>query len=229
MALSTRQMDRAMDEHFGFEAADDIEGVVSTLSADVIHDIVGWPGGPTVGRDQARPFYENLFADLADGQVRCVRRLYGENFLVDESIWHGRAPGRPFARAAELDLGSAGLSRRGQHLDGPAAELERLARPRRLERRDRLAHARRSFGRVDAEHGELVGDVAASEAEVEATAADQVDDRRVRRSGRPDEPHRMLVGVPLAEERLDLPGDSPAVDLGQQHRPVRLEVWLKGV
>jgi len=96
MTLTTEQMDRAMDEHFGYEAADDIDGVVSTLAADVIHDIVGWPGGPTVGPDGARPFYEQLFADLADGQVQCVKRLYGANFLVDESLWRGRAPGRPF-------------------------------------------------------------------------------------------------------------------------------------
>jgi hypothetical protein len=25
-----------------------------------------------------------------------VRRLYGDDFLVDESVWSGRAPGRPF-------------------------------------------------------------------------------------------------------------------------------------
>ena len=96
MKLSTAQMDRAMDQHFGFEAADDIDGVVSTLAPHAVHDIVGWPGGPTVGPDNARPFYEQLFADLADGQVHCVKRLYGENFLVDESVWRGRAPGRPF-------------------------------------------------------------------------------------------------------------------------------------
>ena len=37
-----------------------------------------------------------LFADLSDGKVECLRRLYGEDFLVDESVWKGRAPGRPF-------------------------------------------------------------------------------------------------------------------------------------
>ena len=42
------------------------DGVVATLAPDVIHDIVGWPGGPTFGPDNARPFYERLFADLAD-------------------------------------------------------------------------------------------------------------------------------------------------------------------
>lgn len=96
MALTREQMDRKMDEHFAFEAADDIEGVVATLTHDAEHDIVGWPTGPSRGRDGARPFYEALFADLSDGKVQTLRRLYGENFLVDESHWRGKAPGRPF-------------------------------------------------------------------------------------------------------------------------------------
>ncbi|MGE0829070.1 MAG: ester cyclase [Hyphomonadaceae bacterium] len=96
MALSPREMDRKMDEHFAFEASDNVEGVLATLAPDVDHDIVGAPTGPTFGRDAARPFYENLFADLADSRFETIRRLYGENFLVDESHWSGRAPGRPF-------------------------------------------------------------------------------------------------------------------------------------
>jgi hypothetical protein len=89
-------MDRAIDQHFGFEAADDVEGVLATLSRDVEHDIVGLPSGPTHGREAARPFYENLFADLSESKLTPVRRLYGESFLVDESLWSGKAPGRPF-------------------------------------------------------------------------------------------------------------------------------------
>jgi hypothetical protein len=96
MPLTREQMDRSMDEHFGYEARDDIEGVLATLTEDAEHDIVGWPSGPTRGRDGARPFYQALFADLSDGRVRCLRRLYGESFLVDDSIWRGKAPGRPF-------------------------------------------------------------------------------------------------------------------------------------
>ena len=96
MALTREMMDAKMDEHFGFEAADNVEGVLATLSHEVEHDIVGWPFGPSRGPEGARPFYEALFADLADGEVRCTRRLYGENFLVDDSMWRGRAPGRPF-------------------------------------------------------------------------------------------------------------------------------------
>jgi hypothetical protein len=96
MALTPDQMDRKMDEHFGYEARDDVAGVLSTLAADVEHDIVGWPTGPTHGRDGARPFYETLFTDLADGRVTRLRRLYGDRFLVDDSLWEGTAPGRPF-------------------------------------------------------------------------------------------------------------------------------------
>jgi hypothetical protein len=96
MALTREQMDRKINEHFGFEARDDVEGVLATLAHDAEHDIVGWPSGPTHGRDAARAFYETLFVDLADGKVDCVKRLYGENFLIDESVWRGKAPGRPF-------------------------------------------------------------------------------------------------------------------------------------
>ena len=96
MALTREQMDRKLDEHFGFEAKDDVEGVLATLTDDAEHDIVGWPTGPTVGRGGARGFYEALFADLADGQVRSLRRLYGDNFMVDDSVWRGTAVGRPF-------------------------------------------------------------------------------------------------------------------------------------
>src|SRR6478672_11345534 len=96
MALTHAAMDRKIDEHFGFEARDDVEGVLQTLTTDVEHDIVGSPLGPTWGREQARAFYQGLFSDLSESKVETIRRLYGEDFLVDESLWRGRAPGTPF-------------------------------------------------------------------------------------------------------------------------------------
>jgi hypothetical protein len=96
MGLTREQMDQKLDEHFGFEARDDVEGVIGTLHEDVEHDIVGWPAGPSRGREQARTFYEATFADLDASEVRSLRRLYGENFMVDDSLWRGVARGRPF-------------------------------------------------------------------------------------------------------------------------------------
>lgn len=96
MRMTREEMDRAIDEHFRYEANDDVEGVLATLATDVTHDIVGWPSGPTYGRENARPFYEALFADLSESKVTCTKRLYGDNFLVDESVWEGKAKGHPF-------------------------------------------------------------------------------------------------------------------------------------
>ena len=85
MTLTPQQIDEKMDEHFAFEGRDDIDGVLATLTDDVEHDIVGWPFGPTQGREGARRFYETLFLDLSDSKVRSVKRLYGHNFMVDQS------------------------------------------------------------------------------------------------------------------------------------------------
>lgn len=75
MALTSEQMDTKMDEHFAFEGRDDVEGVLATLTDHMEHDIVGWPLGPSHGREGARAFYETLFSDLTDSRVRCVKRL----------------------------------------------------------------------------------------------------------------------------------------------------------
>lgn len=96
MPLTPEQMGRKLDEHFRYEGTDDVEGVLATLAPDAEHDIVGSPTGPTRGREAARGFYVQLFADLAESRVRPLRRLYGRNFIVDESLWNGTAPGRPF-------------------------------------------------------------------------------------------------------------------------------------
>ena len=60
MDMTRAEMDRIVDEHFNYEAADDVEGVLSTLALDATHDIVGWRTGPTHGRENARPFYQAL-------------------------------------------------------------------------------------------------------------------------------------------------------------------------
>lgn len=101
--LTRSQMDRVIDEHFRFEGRDDVQGVVDTLSEDVDHDVVGSPTGPLRGKAQARTFYEKIFADLAQHSVSSTRRYYGDDFVVDESLWRGTAVGSP--------LGFAGRNR----------------------------------------------------------------------------------------------------------------------
>lgn len=101
--LTRTQMDRVIDDHYRFEGRDDVQGVLDTLSDDVDHDVVGSPTGPLRGKAQARGFYEAIFADLAQQSVSSTRRYYGEDFVVDESLWRGTAVGSP--------LGFAGRNR----------------------------------------------------------------------------------------------------------------------
>jgi len=91
-----QRFDRMIDRHFHFEAEDDVDGVLSTMADDVEHDVVGYPTGPVRGKAAARGFYDGLFADLAGEKVTTLRRYYGPDFVVDESLWEGTAPGTPF-------------------------------------------------------------------------------------------------------------------------------------
>ena len=95
MALSPAEMDELMDRHFAYEMADDVDGVLATLAPAAVHDVVGAPDGPTRGHDKARATYEQVFADLAGERVETLHRYYGHNQLTDESLWIGRATGRP--------------------------------------------------------------------------------------------------------------------------------------
>jgi ketosteroid isomerase-like protein len=95
-AISKETFDRMIDRHFRFEAENDVDGVLSTMVDDVQHDVVGSPTGPLFGQQAARGFYDALFADLSGEKVTTLRRYYGPDFVVDESLWEGTAPGTPF-------------------------------------------------------------------------------------------------------------------------------------
>jgi predicted ester cyclase len=82
-------MDRIVNEHFGYEAADNVEGLLATLTDDVDHHVVGSPLGELKGKDAVRPMYERLFEDLKGESVQPVARWYGPDFVVDETIWTG--------------------------------------------------------------------------------------------------------------------------------------------
>jgi ketosteroid isomerase-like protein len=87
--MNRADMDATLENHFMYEATDNVEGVLSTLTADVHHDVTGSPWGPLVGREAVRPFYEQLFHDLKGEGVEPVARWYGDSFIVDETLWTG--------------------------------------------------------------------------------------------------------------------------------------------
>jgi uncharacterized protein len=88
--MERTDMDRMVNEHFGYEASDDVDGVLGTLTEDVVHHVVGSPYGELTGIAAVRPFYEELFRALKGEGVEPVARWYGDDFLVDETMWTGR-------------------------------------------------------------------------------------------------------------------------------------------
>jgi ketosteroid isomerase-like protein len=97
VSMTPEQMDALVNEHFNFEATDDIDGVMGTLSEDAEHEVIPSPVGALTEPAKMRSYYEMLFNDLKGESVTPLRRLYGPDFLIDETLWHGYvADGRPF-------------------------------------------------------------------------------------------------------------------------------------
>jgi uncharacterized protein len=98
MAMMTREsMDKIVNDHFMYEATADLEGVLGTYTDDPEHQVVGGPDGPLRGKAAIRGFYERLFPALKGERAEPVMRLYGDDFIVDESILIGQVvDGRPF-------------------------------------------------------------------------------------------------------------------------------------
>lgn len=95
--MTPEQMDALIDEHFRFEAADDVDGVMSTLTEDAVHEVIPSPVGIVDDPAAQRAYYELLFRSIRGERVEPLRRYYGEGFVVDETLWHGTIEdGSPF-------------------------------------------------------------------------------------------------------------------------------------
>ena len=91
MGLTRQQMDDQINQHFMYEATNDIDGVVGsfTENEEIRHEAVPSPVGPLASLAQVRAYYEMLFPSAKESSVTPIMRLYGEDFLVDETLWTG--------------------------------------------------------------------------------------------------------------------------------------------
>ena len=97
MRATREEMDDVVNRHFGFEANDDVDGVMSTLVDGAEHEVIPSPVGSLGDPAEQRAYYELLFSSISGERVEPIRRYYGEDFLVDETLWHGTVEdGRPF-------------------------------------------------------------------------------------------------------------------------------------
>lgn len=91
--MTPDEMDAVFDRHAAAEGAQDLDALLDTLTEDAEHDVVGDPTGVLRGKRAISQRYRQLFQDLADEEFKTTRRYHGENFLVDDSEWVGRATG----------------------------------------------------------------------------------------------------------------------------------------
>jgi uncharacterized protein len=94
--MTRAEMDALVDGHYRAEEAGDIARIAAGFATDAEHDVVGRPGPPLRGTGQIAGFYEALLAELRVTRFEPVRRLYGDDHVVDESILHATAHGRPW-------------------------------------------------------------------------------------------------------------------------------------
>jgi len=93
ISLSRDAVDQILADHYRREADGDVEGTLTTLTEDVVHDVVGDPAGVLHGRAEVGQRYGHLFSNVTGERTDVKHRLYGENFVVDDKIWTARVVG----------------------------------------------------------------------------------------------------------------------------------------
>jgi ketosteroid isomerase-like protein len=94
--MTRDQMDALVDGHFRAEEAGDIQAILDGFIGDAEHDVAGRPGDQLRGGAQIAAYYRALLGELRIDRFESVRRWYGEQHVVDESILHGAAVGTVF-------------------------------------------------------------------------------------------------------------------------------------
>jgi ketosteroid isomerase-like protein len=94
--MSRADMDALVEGHYRAEEAGDLEAIVEGFAPDAEHDVAGRPGETLHGGEQIEAFYRALLEELRIDRFEPVRRWYGDNHVVDESLLHATANGHPF-------------------------------------------------------------------------------------------------------------------------------------
>jgi hypothetical protein len=89
-------LDRLVDGQLRAEHDGDIDGILASMTAGIVHEVVGLADGPIQGLEAVRQRYRELLAAAVHEVDLPVRRRYGRGFVIDEHVWSGRLTGRAF-------------------------------------------------------------------------------------------------------------------------------------
>jgi len=91
--MDSSQMQGLVDRHMAAENHGDIDGAVAVYTDDVEHDVVGFPTGPSRGKDAARDFYDYLTANFRSESWDVLRRYVADEAVVLEQLMTGTVTG----------------------------------------------------------------------------------------------------------------------------------------
>jgi len=94
--MEREHMERLIERHITAERERDIVAILATCALDIEQDAIGREPSVIRGYEALEAFYREFFDDLEYATVTSVRRLYGDDFIVDESMIEAVAHGRPF-------------------------------------------------------------------------------------------------------------------------------------
>jgi hypothetical protein len=91
MVTTARQaeLDQLINDHFMYEATDNLDGVMDTFADNIRHEGVPSPVGELTAKADIRDYYTDLFGKLRGESVTPLSRYYGDDFVVDETLWSG--------------------------------------------------------------------------------------------------------------------------------------------
>jgi steroid delta-isomerase-like uncharacterized protein len=76
-----------VEQHLKAEGAGDVEGAIAVYTDDIVHDEVGFPGTPRIGKDAVREFYQFLTANFRTEDEEPLNRFFdGDNMILEQSM-----------------------------------------------------------------------------------------------------------------------------------------------
>lgn len=91
--MNSAEMFDVVSRHLRAEGAGDVEGAVAVYTDDIEHDVVGYPGSPTRGKDGARAFYEDLTANFRAEREEVLHRYATDSAVVLDQVMTGTVIG----------------------------------------------------------------------------------------------------------------------------------------
>ena len=91
--MDHQDMITLVEQHLKAEGAGDVEGAAAVYTDDVVHDAVGFPGSPRIGKEAAREFYRFLTANFRTEGEEPLNRFFDNDTMVLEQNMTGAVIG----------------------------------------------------------------------------------------------------------------------------------------